>query len=138
MAAFAAVSRGAVARTQQPRVHSRSRVGSRVSTGLVAAPLPAVRPLQVLEAGRPTHIESTTEFRRHETDTGSAEVQIASLSARVTQLTEHLAINKKDYDCQRGLKIILGKRQRLLRYLKNTNLSKYRKTIAALDIKDKL
>ena len=67
--------------------------------------------------GQGTDLSRIPQYKRHDTDTGSPEVQIARLTARVTQLTEHLKANKKDFACERGLKQILGRRKRLLKYL---------------------
>lgn len=65
------------------------------------------------------------EFRVHERDTGSADVQIALLTQRINQLTEHLQNNKKDHSSRRGLLMMVGKRRRLLDYLHNTDASRY-------------
>jgi small subunit ribosomal protein S15 len=61
----------------------------------------------------------------HDTDTGSADVQIAILSARIKQLTEHLRINKKDVSSRRGLLQMVGKRRRLLAYLRRTDFPRF-------------
>ena len=72
------------------------------------------------------------DFHRHESDTGSPEVQIAILTKRITQLTDHLRVNKHDESCRRGLLMLVGQRRRLLVYLRKTNYQKY------LAITDKL
>jgi len=66
------------------------------------------------------------EFRQHETDTGSPEVQIALLTERIAHLTEHLRQHKKDYHSRRGLLKMVGKRRRLLRYLNKVSPIRYR------------
>jgi small subunit ribosomal protein S15 len=65
------------------------------------------------------------DFHRHESDTGSPEVQVAILSKRITQLTDHLRANKHDESCRRGLLKLVGRRRRLLAYLRKTNYERY-------------
>ena len=79
--------------------------------------------------------EIVQEFQTHERDTGSAEVQIALLSERIKQLTEHLKEHKHDYHSQRGLLKIVGHRRRLLRYLSEVNPEGYRSLIAKLGLR---
>jgi small subunit ribosomal protein S15 len=69
------------------------------------------------------------------TDTGSAEGQIALFSYRINHLTEHLKSNKKDYSTERALVILVGKRRRLLNYLKDVEISRYRSIIKELGIR---
>ena len=87
----------------------------------------------------PLHTEKKTElvqkFRTHETDTGSPEVQIALLTERITYLTEHFKTHVKDHHSRRGLLMMVSKRRRLLSYLKKTSLERYRKTVAALNLR---
>lgn len=64
-------------------------------------------------------------FRIHERDTGSADVQIALLTQRINQLTEHLQNNKKDHSSRRGLIMLVGQRRRLLDYLHRTDVNRY-------------
>ncbi|HTI98680.1 MAG TPA: 30S ribosomal protein S15 [Dongiaceae bacterium] len=64
-------------------------------------------------------------FRLHEKDTGSADVQIAILTERINHLTEHLQTNKKDHSSRRGLLVMVGQRRRLLDYLHNTDTNRY-------------
>ncbi|MCK4339781.1 MAG: 30S ribosomal protein S15 [Candidatus Cloacimonetes bacterium] len=75
------------------------------------------------------------EFRMHETDTGSAEVQIALLTQRIFSITEHLKIHKKDHHSRRGLLQLVGRRRRLLDYIKNKDIARYRKLIKALNLR---
>lgn len=79
--------------------------------------------------------EIITKFGTHENDTGSPEVQIALLSARIIYLTEHFKVNKKDHHSRRGLLKIVGQRRRLLNYLKEKNIDKYRDLIQQLGIR---
>ncbi len=65
------------------------------------------------------------QFRVHERDTGSADVQIALLTQRINQLTEHLQGNKKDHSSRRGLLVMVGQRRRLLDYLHSTDTNRY-------------
>ena len=72
------------------------------------------------------------EYGRHEGDTGSPEVQIALLTARINHLNEHLKLNKKDHHSRRGLLLMVGQRRGLLDYLKNPDIESYRALIAKL------
>ncbi|GAK57762.1 30S ribosomal protein S15 [Candidatus Vecturithrix granuli] len=73
--------------------------------------------------------------RIHEHDTGSPEVQIALLTERINQLTEHFKIHKKDHHSRRGLLKMVGKRRRLLEYLKSKNVERYQKLINELGLR---
>jgi len=75
------------------------------------------------------------EYRTHETDTGSPEVQIALLTARINHLTDHLKTHKKDHHSRRGLFKMVGQRRGLLTYLANNDIEKYRELIAKLGIR---
>lgn len=75
------------------------------------------------------------EFGKSETDTGSTEVQIAVLTARINDLTEHLKTHKHDYHSKRGLIMMVGKRRSLLDYLKENNIQSYRELIKKLNIR---
>ncbi len=75
------------------------------------------------------------ENRVHDTDTGSPEVQIAILTERIAQLTEHLKIHKKDNHSRRGLLQMVGKRRNLLDYLAKKDIERYRACIAKLGIR---
>jgi len=76
-----------------------------------------------------------TTYRIHASDTGSPEVQIALLSERITYLTEHLKTHKKDHSSRRGLLKIVGKRRRLIDYLRMYNTDRYREVISKLGIR---
>ena len=76
-----------------------------------------------------------TRFRAHDADTGSPEVQIAILSERIGELTEHFKTHKKDHASRRGLLMLVSKRRRLLDYLKTTNTDRYRDVIGKLGIR---
>ncbi|KPJ86435.1 MAG: 30S ribosomal protein S15 [Spirochaetes bacterium DG_61] len=73
--------------------------------------------------------------KKHESDTGSPEVQIALLTERINSLTEHFKIHKKDHHSRRGLLKLVGQRRRLLDYLKNKNIGRYRDIITKLGIR---
>ena len=75
------------------------------------------------------------KFGASEKDTGSAEVQIAMLSQKISELTEHMKLNQKDFSTKRGLLMMVGKRKRLLAYLKDINLDGYRVLIKKLKIR---
>ncbi len=79
--------------------------------------------------------EIIDKFKLHETDTGSAAVQIAIMTKRINTLNEHLKSNKKDHHSRRGLVMLVGKRKRLLEYLKNNDLEEYRKLIKDLGLR---
>ena len=81
--------------------------------------------------------EIIAKFARKAGDTGSTEVQVALLSARISELTEHLKIYKKDFSSRLGLLKLVGQRKRLLSYLKRTNHSSYSKLISELNLRDK-
>ena len=73
--------------------------------------------------------------RLHETDTGSPEVQIAILTARINELNEHLKVHKKDNHSRRGLLKMVGKRRKLLVYLQNNDIERYRAIVAKLGLR---
>lgn len=75
------------------------------------------------------------KYQTHKDDTGSTEVQIAILTKKVSDLTKHLKEHKKDFDSRRGLLMMVGKRRRLLNYLKKNEEEKYTKLIADLGLK---
>jgi len=75
------------------------------------------------------------KFKLHEKDTGSPEVQIAILTERIKNLTEHFKTHKKDHHSRRGLLILVGKRRRLLDYLKRKNVERYKQIIAELKLR---
>jgi small subunit ribosomal protein S15 len=79
--------------------------------------------------------ELIKEFTRHDVDTGSAQVQIALLTERINYLTEHFKVHKKDHHSRRGLLQIVGKRRRLLDYLKDQDPVAYREIIKRLGIR---
>ena len=79
--------------------------------------------------------EIIEKYARHPGDTGSPEVQIALLTRRIAQLTEHLKQHKKDFHSRRGLYLLVGQRRRLLRYLKRENPKRYAKLLQELGIR---
>ncbi len=80
-------------------------------------------------------VEVIKEYRVHEKDTGSAEVQIAILSERIKNLTEHFKTHKKDHHSRRGLLMLVGQRRRLLGYLRDKNLARYREITEKLGLR---
>ncbi|MDR1051801.1 MAG: 30S ribosomal protein S15 [Deltaproteobacteria bacterium] len=80
-------------------------------------------------------VELIGRYRKHDTDTGSTEVQIALLTERITNLTEHFKTNHKDHTSRRGLLKLVGQRRRLLNYLKRKNAARYREIIVPLGIR---
>jgi small subunit ribosomal protein S15 len=73
--------------------------------------------------------------KKHDGDTGSPEVQIALLSQRISDLTEHLRTHKQDHHCRRGLLKLVGQRRRMLNYLKRTDIERYRAIVAKLGLR---
>ena len=84
-----------------------------------------------------TEVKSKTiaEYRRGEKDTGSPEVQIALSTARIRELTEHLKAHAKDHHSRRGLLLLVGKQRRLLNYLRDTDVERYRALVGKLGIR---
>ena len=81
--------------------------------------------------------KAIADFHRHDTDTGSPEVQIALLTNRITQLTEHLRANKHDESCRRGLLKLVGQRRRMLAYLRKTEYQRYLQVTERLSLRHK-
>ena len=79
--------------------------------------------------------EVIRKYQLHETDRGSAPVQIALLTARINELTDHFRKHQKDHHSRRGLLMMVGKRRRLLEYLKRTDLTRYRELIDDLGLR---
>ena len=115
-----------------PRGWARSARKAPLSVRRLARTGPLERP-QLPELRTKTDI--IAEHRRHDTDTGSPEVQIAVLSERITSLTEHLRTHTKDHASRRGLLKMVGRRRRLLDYLSRTDVERYRAIIARLGLR---
>jgi small subunit ribosomal protein S15 len=79
--------------------------------------------------------ELISKFGKGDTDTGSAEVQVAMLTQRINDLTEHLRAHSKDHHSRRGLLMLVGRRRRFLNYLERTNLDRYRALIKELGLR---
>jgi len=79
--------------------------------------------------------ETIEKFRKNETDTGSPEVQVALLTERINQLTEHFKVHAKDHHSRRGLLKMVGQRRRLLTYLKKKDIGRYRGLIQSLGLR---
>lgn len=75
------------------------------------------------------------QFKLHEKDTGSPEVQVGLLTHRISYLTEHLKVHKKDHHSRRGLLMLVGRRRRLLNYVKNKDVKRYRAIIETLGLR---
>ena len=82
-----------------------------------------------------TIVNTAKQFELAENDTGSPEIQIALLSDRITHLTEHMKAHKKDHHSRRGLQMLVGKRRRLLDYVKANDVERYRSVIAHLGLR---
>jgi small subunit ribosomal protein S15 len=83
----------------------------------------------------PNKAETIGKNKIHDTDTGSPEVQIALMTERITHLTEHLKMHKKDHHSRRGLLMIVGKRRHMLDYVKGIDVERYRKIVADLGLR---
>ena len=79
--------------------------------------------------------ELIDQYKLHDTDTGSPEVQIGLLTHRITYLTEHLKVHKKDHHSRRGLLMLVGRRRRLLNYVKKNDVQRYRTIIETLGLR---
>ena len=79
--------------------------------------------------------EVINSYHRHDTDTGSPEVQVAILTKRITQLTEHLRTNKHDESCRRGLLRMVGQRRRLLAYMRKSDYARYLAVTESLSLR---
>ncbi len=79
--------------------------------------------------------DTISKYRIHESDTGSSEVQIALLTGRINHLTDHLKVHKKDHHSRRGLLMMVGRRRRLLNYLKRNNIEQYRSMLQSLGLR---
>ncbi len=83
----------------------------------------------------PNKAETIDKNKTHDSDTGSPEVQIALMTERITHLTEHLKTHKKDHHSRRGLLMIVGKRRRMLDYVKGIDVERYRNIVATLGLR---
>jgi len=79
--------------------------------------------------------EIIDEFKRHDSDTGSPDVQVAILTKRISELTEHFKIHKKDHHSRRGLLMLVGQRRRLLNYIKDQDIKRYRELLQELNLR---
>jgi len=79
--------------------------------------------------------ELISQYKLHETDTGSPEVQIGLLTHRILYLTEHLKVHKKDHHSRRGLLVLVGRRRKLLNYVKNNDVNRYRSIIKNMGLR---
>ena len=82
--------------------------------------------------------ELIREFGKNDQDSGSAPVQVAIMTDRIRELTEHMKSHKKDFHTRRGLLMLVGKRRRLLSYIKSNNIDEYREIIGRLGIRDNI
>ena len=88
-----------------------------------------------MSSNTPVKSETISEHRLHESDTGSPEVQIALISGRISHLTEHLKVHKKDHHSRRGLLMLVGRRRRMLDYLEKNDVERYRSIITKLGLR---
>ena len=83
----------------------------------------------------PPKAGTIANYRRHDVDVGSTEVQVALLTDRIAHLTEHLKLHKKDHHSRRGLLMLVGKRRRLLDYLRDNDIERYRALVSDLGLR---
>ncbi len=88
-----------------------------------------------MSLGKETKEKVIEDFGQNEKDTGSTEVQIALITKRIEELTEHFKVHKKDHNSRRGLLQLVGQRRKLLNYLKKKNLEKYREILKKLNLR---
>ncbi len=79
--------------------------------------------------------EVINQFKRHESDTGSPDVQVAILTKRINSLTEHFKVHDKDHHSRRGLLMLVGQRRRLLNYIKDRDIKRYRELLQSLNLR---
>jgi small subunit ribosomal protein S15 len=79
--------------------------------------------------------EVINQFKRHESDTGSPDVQVAILTKRINTLTEHFKVHNKDHHSRRGLLMLVGQRRRLLNYIKGRDIKRYRELLESLNLR---
>lgn len=89
----------------------------------------------VKTTGLPDKSATIADHRKHDSDTGSPEVQVALLTDRIDHLTEHLKVHGKDHHSRRGLLMLVGRRRRLLDYLRDTDVQRYRDLISRLGLR---
>ena len=82
--------------------------------------------------------ELTAQFGKNAQDTGNSKVQVAILTERIRELTEHMKSHQKDFHTRRGLLMLVGKRRRLLSYIKKNDINEYRELIAQLGLRDNI
>ena len=92
-------------------------------------------PFSVVALAREAKEKIVNDFRAHDSDTGSPSVQIALLSQRINELTEHFKIHKKDHHSRRGLLMMVQQRRSLLNYLKKTNIQQYHEVVGRLGLR---
>ena len=83
----------------------------------------------------PDKADVIAEYRLHDSDTGSPEVQVALITGRINHLTEHLKVHRKDHHSRRGLLMLVGQRRRLLDYLRKNDVERYRSLIGRLGLR---
>ena len=88
-----------------------------------------------MAANLPPKNETIENHQLHDSDTGSPEVQIALLTDRINHLTEHLKVHKKDHHSRRGLLMLVGRRRRMLDYVRKNDVERYREIISALGLR---
>ena len=93
------------------------------------------RPFKVMATDKDLKEEIVNNYKRHDSDTGSSHVQIALLTQRINELTEHFKTHVKDHHSRRGLLKMVGKRRNLLTYLRNSDITRYRELITKLGLR---
>ena len=93
---------------------------------------------EIMTISKERKAELTAKFGKNAQDTGNSKVQVAILSERIKELTEHMKFHQKDFHTRRGLLMLVGKRRRLLSYIKKNDINEYRELIKELGIRDNI
>lgn len=93
---------------------------------------------EIMTISKERKAELTAKFGKNAQDTGNSKVQVAILSERIKELTEHMKSHQKDFHTRRGLLMLVGKRRRLLSYIKKNDINEYRELIKELGIRDNI
>lgn len=93
---------------------------------------------EIMTISKERKAELTAKFGKNAQDTGNSKVQVAILSERIKELTEHMKSHQKDFHTRRGLLMLVGRRRRLLSYIKKNDIVEYRELIKALGIRDNI
>ena len=132
---FTFISRIMVNKKSQPTADRPKAGKSAQSKSDVKVKKATLTPKKAVKAKIGKKVDLISKYQSHKEDTGSIEVQVAVITKKIADLTKHLKGHKKDYDSRRGLLCMVGKRRRLLNYLKKSDEAKYEKLIKDLGLR---